>query len=218
MSLNFKLLKRSFSLRNNATDDDKEDKKVSNLLKESIGFNYTPSKSKLIQFLSITSVESHDLIGHFSSTHLRLVEFTILSFFPFTEINSSSDVSSYTRELSLKPFDAISIIDLHTEAFNIEMEYFIPYARLKNVPQNGMQLATVKRNNEQVPSANATSVVSANVVSSKKIQKHVLNQQFNDVKGSEFEFSPTKMSKKQLKVAQDQLKKLNKINIHLSGK
>lgn len=40
MSLNFKLLKRSFSLRNNVTDD-KDDNKVSNLLKESLGFNYS---------------------------------------------------------------------------------------------------------------------------------------------------------------------------------
>ncbi|XP_037039396.1 ankyrin repeat and fibronectin type-III domain-containing protein 1-like isoform X2 [Bradysia coprophila] len=97
------------------------------------------------------------------------------------------------------------------------MEYFIPYARLKNVPQNGMQLTTVKRN-EQAPTTNATTtVVSANVVSSKKIQKHVLNQQFSNLKGSEIEFPPRKMSKKQLKVAQDQLKKLTKINIHLSA-
>ncbi|KAG4078322.1 hypothetical protein HA402_013032 [Bradysia odoriphaga] len=130
-----------------------------------------------------------------------------------SEINSSTDASSKNRELSLKPFDDISIIDLHTEAFNIEMEYFIPYARLKNVPQNGMQLTTVK----QPPTTNGTTtVVSANVVSSKKIQKHVLNQQFSNLKGSEIEFPPRKMSKKQLKVAQDQLKKLTKINIHLS--
>lgn len=143
---------------------------------------------------------------------------TFLVFLSFTEINSSSDTPPTYKEFLLKPFDDISIIDLHTEAFNIEMEYFIPYARLKNAPQSGMQLTAVKRT-EQAPSANVTSsVVSTNVISSKKVQKHALNQQFSNVKGSEIEFSPTKMSKKQLKVAQDQLKKLTKINIHLSGK
>lgn len=91
----------------------------------------------------------------------------------------------------------------------------MPYTRLKPRASTGMQLKNVKKNEHQVPDAvNSTTIPS--VVSSKTIQKHVLNQQLKS--SSAVEFSPSKMSKKHLKLAQDQLKKLTKINIHLHGK
>lgn len=112
--------------------------------------------------------------------------------------------------------DVRTIRSQHQEALHVEMEYLMPYTRLKStaVSSTGMQITNVKKN-EPEPVSDVHNVA----VSSKTIQKHVLNQQFKQLKGSsEAEFSPTKMSKKQLKVAQDQLKKLTKINIHLHGK
>lgn len=98
------------------------------------------------------------------------------------------------------------------------MEYFIPYARLKPIASNGMQLTNVKRTEHDSSMEMIDSMAITNVNSGKKIKKLVQNEQFKQLKSSaEIEFPSAKMSKKQLKVAQDQLKKLTKINIHLSG-
>lgn len=102
-------------------------------------------------------------------------------------------------------------------ALNVKMEYLMPYTRLKPTHSTGMQITYVAKN-EPESSANlssATSLVSCN----KSQTSNVSKQSFVPLKGSsEMEIAPTKMSKKQLKVAQDQLKKLTKINIHLHGK
>lgn len=115
---------------------------------------------------------------------------------------------------ALNPFDDYHIIDSHENVFSAEMAYLMPYTRLKSRPSSGMQLTTVKRNEHQErPSTDAVNLVTgSSLVSSKTIQKLVLNQPFKPI-----EFSPPKMSKKNLKLAQDQLKKLSKINIHLHG-
>lgn len=106
-----------------------------------------------------------------------------------------------------------------------KMEYLMPYTRLKATVSTGMQLNNVKKIEHQETSSDSVLLATAtNLVNSKKIQKHVLNQQalnqqFKHLKNPlDVDFSPTKMSKKQLKLAQDQLKKLTKINIHLHGK
>lgn len=113
-------------------------------------------------------------------------------------------------------FDENHIIDSHEYVFSAEMEYLMPYTRLKPKASTGMQLKNVKKS-DQPDAVNLTTTSS--VVSSKTIQKHVLNQPFKQLKSSSaVEISPSKMSKKHLKVAQDQLKKLTKINIHLHGK
>ncbi len=135
--------------------------------------------------------------------------------FIFTELNSSVAAPSKNKKLKPNSIDDIRQIDSQKEGFNAKMENFIPYARLKPIATTGMQLTNVKRK-EAEPNLCVDTV---NVVSSKKIAKHALNQQFQHLSSeSEIEFPPTKMSKKQLKVAQEQLKKLTKINIHLSGK
>lgn len=101
------------------------------------------------------------------------------------------------------------------------MEYFVPYTRLRPTPTSGMQLTNVRANVQpnatQDPTVDAH-LATVNAMSGKKIKKFVQNEQFKQLNVAEMDFPPTKMSKKQLKMAQDQLKKLTKINIHLSGK
>lgn len=101
----------------------------------------------------------------------------------------------------------------------------MPYTRLKPCPTTGMRVTSIKKNepenaldtNHSLTTTNNASDVQVN---SKKIQKQVMQVQVQvqNLKGSaDSEFLPTKMSKKQLKLAQEQLKKLTKINIHLHG-
>lgn len=106
-------------------------------------------------------------------------------------------------------------------ALNEKMEYLMPYTRLKPTHSTGMQLTNVAKYEQEPPLLDDVNLPSAtSLVSSKKSQtSNVSKQPFVQLKGSsEMEIAPTKMSKKQLKVAQDQLKKLTKINIHLHGK
>lgn len=102
------------------------------------------------------------------------------------------------------------------------MEYLMPYTRPRPCSSTGMEVATIKRNGpENTENSSPTENIAGDIhVNSKKIQKQVLQQvkQLKCSSESESEFLPTKMSKKQLKLAQEQLKKLTKINIHLHGK
>ncbi|KAJ6636312.1 Ankyrin repeat and fibronectin type-III domain-containing protein 1 [Pseudolycoriella hygida] len=165
MILNFKSLRRSFSLKNNVSED-KEDKNVTNLLKESVLFNKSP------------------------------------------KIDTDLDVPP--NKINFYP----SPTDLQKTNFEETMEYLMPYTRLKPKATTGMQLTSVRKTDRE--SSSETLTRSSSVVNGKQIQKSVINQQFTNLTGSsEVEFSSTKLSKKQLKLAQDQLQKLSKINIHL---
>lgn len=119
----------------------------------------------------------------------------------------------------------VRITRSYKEPSHVEMEYFqfampLPYTRFNATSSStGMQIRNVKKIAPECDPDAQNTATNKVAVSSKTIQKHVLNQPFKNLKvSSETEFSPTKMSKKQLKLAQEQLKKLTKINIHLHGK
>lgn len=140
-----------------------------------------------------------------------------LFFSLISEVNLTADAPPKNKKVQPNSLDDIRIINVHRDAtfFDVKMEYLMPYTRLKPAATTGMQLKNFVVKSDQEPYLDDVSL--ATMKSAKKNQKHALNHQFKHLKNSS-EFSPTKMSKKQLKVAQDQLKKLSKINIHLHGK
>lgn len=96
------------------------------------------------------------------------------------------------------------------------MEFLMPYPRQNQPPKIvGMQFASIKKyehTNITTDDDNANSMSTAEVINSDIYQNNKKNHKL-----LQHQHLHSKMTKKQLKLAQAQLDKLTQINIHLHG-
>lgn len=135
---------------------------------------------------------------------------------------NSADGSIKNYQLHQNSLEDILIIDSYQkqdEPFKTNnMEFLMPYTRQKPPTLAGMQLLSIKKfEPTNISTINHISTVSDGHLDNKKHQKQIYQQPKLLKNASDVECMPRKMSKKQLKLAQQQLKKLTKINIHLHG-